>query len=222
MGLTAKKQDKPKVQRDLPKKGQRVAKLTGLIDIGTQECEFKGEKKPPARQFIPIFTLLQDTYTTEEGEVVNMVISPFYPINIFEGSEKSNYMKFVLALDPENETLVDDERDLTDLLGRNCFVKVKYSDPTEDGIVYANYDGVTDLPEDYPVPDLVKDFTVFDTENPDKKVFDSLWDRTKDQIRQSMGYAGSHLEAVCDGGEVPAQKHEAPAGEEEIDEELPF
>lgn len=221
MSLTAKKQTKAKVQRDLPKKGPRVAKLTGLIDVGVHVREYKGEAKPPAREFIPIFTLLSDTYTTEEGEAINMVSSPRWPIKLMEGATRGHYYDFIAAIDPENETLVADERDLSKLLGRNCFVNITYSDPTEEGIVYANYGGVSALPEDYPAPELEKEFIVFDTDAPEKEVFDALWDSTKDQIRTSQGYAGSQLEAVCDG-DAPS----APSGPESSsvadDDDIPF
>jgi hypothetical protein len=219
MGLTAKKETKAKIQRDLPKKGPRVAILTGLIDVGVHVREYMGEAKPPAREFIPIFTLMSDTYTTEEGETFNMVTSPFFPVKLMEGATRGHYFDLVNALDPENETLVDDERDLTKLLGKACFVKIKHSEPTEEGIVYANFDGVQELPEDYPVPELDKEFTVFDTENPDKEVFDSLWDRTQDQIRTSQGYAGSRLEGICEGSLVSEKKSPV---EDPTDDDIPF
>lgn len=218
MGLTAKKVDKPKVQREIAKKGPRAAVLTGLIDVGVHIDEYKGEKKKPARQFIPIFTLLTDTYTTEEGETFNMVAAPYYPISLFEGATRGHYFDFVSALDPENETLVNDERDLTKLLGKACFAVMEHNE--RDGITYANYTGVQPLPEDYPVPELVKDFTVFDTDNPSKEVFDSLWDRTKDKIRMSEGYAGSRLEGICEGSlEPPKQQASA---EDQAEDDIPF
>ena len=212
MGLVAKKDDKPKVQRELAKKGPRPAILSGVIDVGVHVREFGGEMKHPAREFIPIFTLVQDTYTDDDGVEHNKVIAPYFPIKIFEGSDKSNYYKLIKAIDPDDKTMNDGQRDLTDLLGMKCYVMIEHNE--KDGIFYANYRGVSEIPDDYPLPECVIDRVVFDTEEPDKAVFDKLWDSTKDQIRASEGYAGSQLEGICEGTMT------APADDDEDD--IPF
>ncbi len=219
MGLIAQKESKPKVQRDLAKKGPRPAILTGLIDVGIHVREYQGEKKKPCREVIPIFTLMQDLYTDEEGDKHNMVMAPFFPIKLMEGATRGNYFDFIEAVDPDNSTLIDDERNLAELLGRKCMVMVKHTEASDnkDGVVYANYCGVQQIAEDYPVAEYTGEFTVFDTSAPDRVAFDKLWDRTQDQIRTSEGYAGSNLETVCEG-EVQAQ---APVDDDGTDD-IPF
>ena len=215
MGLVAKKEAGEKVQREYAKKGPRPAILSGLVDVGRHVREFQGEKKKPAREYIPIFTLVQDMYTDQDGVEHNMIMSPYFPVGLFEGSERSKHYKICKALDPDDVTLNDGERDLTQLIGRKCYVQVKHN--VNDGITYANFEGVSEIPEDYPLPDIAINKVIFDCDNPDKAVFDKLWDRTKDEIRSSLDYAGSELEGICEGTVTAPAKTE-----DEGDDDIPF
>lgn len=202
MSLTdGKANARERTQMTLPKTGPRPAKLTGIIDIGVHQQEYKGEKKKPRHEFIPIFTLLKDTYETEEGEVRNCSISP-YSIKHMPGATRGGYFEFCNALDPQHEILNDKlEGNVFELIGRNCFVSVIHTDAKDDkdGFVYPRMRGVSEIPDDYPVDDL--DFVplTFNLDEPDKEVFASLYTHTQDRIRASIGYVGSDAEKVLDG-----------------------
>lgn len=224
MGLVAEKRNTEKKQLTLPKKGPRPAILTGLIDIGVHVRFYQGAPKKPAREFIPLFTLTSDTYEDEEGNKKNMRLSPF-PIKLLPGTERGHYAEFVAALDPENEILDGGAGDLTQLIGRKCFVTVVHKDPDEDGMVYANMRGVSAIPEDYPLPDLEFEPIIFDCDNPDREVFEGLTSFVRDQIRGQQNYAGSKLEAILEGEGAPASSSEAPAEDQtddDVDDDSPY
>ena len=214
MSLTDGKADeRPKTQRPLPKKGPRAAVLTGIIDVGVQIRKYKGELKAPRQEFIPIFMLINDTYQTDEGETFNFRLSPF-PVKHFPGATRGHYFDLYNALDPNHTVLTDmGEGNIYDLIGLTCFVNVVYKDPTDDGIVYANMVGVSELPEDYPVdvPDF--DPLLFKLEEPSKEVFDNLYDYTQKHIRGSVGDAVSEAEAILEGD----ASHESKQEEEDDD-----
>lgn len=219
MGLVVGK-GAEKVQREIPKKGPRLAVLVGLIDVGVQVREYNGEKKRPCREVLPLFHLLNDKYKDEDGNEHCMNCSPYFPLGIMPGSEKSKYMKLCLALDPNGDIVPDGAGDMTQLLGRHCFVKVKHNE--KEGIMYGNFDGVSELPEDYPLPEHECDTIFFDTDNPDKEVWDKLWDRTQDLIRGMVGYDTSKVKVMCDGGSVVEPSGGDGGTGDNLDDDIPF
>ena len=203
----------PAVQRELAKKGPRVAILTGIIDLGMQPQEYGGEKKPDCREFLPILTLVNDKYTDSEGVERCMVMSP-WPIKLKLG-DRANYPKFCAAFDPNGDVCPAGVGNVNDLLGRPVFAVVTHSNGKGDKaeIVYSNIKGVQELPEDYPVPEMDLTFTQFDASNPDQAVFDNLYDRTQELITSSPSWKGFGVNAKVLHQEEEATQANAPAGE---------
>lgn len=218
-----------KKQMQLPKKGQRVAVLSGIVDTGIHVRQFKGKDKPPQREFVPFFTLVNDTYTVEkEGEdpvTRNHVVRPF-PLKLLPGAENAKYFDFYNALDPNHEVLdKDGAGNVYNLIGKPCFVKVEYSKPDKDDLVYPNVAGYSELPEDYPAEVNVDYETlIFKTSKPEKDVFMSLNSYLQNEIRTSEGYAGSELEAALEGEGAAGSVEEESADEDspDTDEESPI
>jgi len=218
LNVAAGEGNAPKEQREVAKKGPRVAIISGIIDLGIQPQEYDGEKQRDCREFLPILTLVNDKYTDDEGKEHCMVTAP-WPVKIKLG-KKSNYTKFLAAADPNEEVLKDGVGDLSQLVGRPVFANMVHSEPNAEGIFYANCKGVSELPEDYPVPEVEINRVVFDTSDPDVEVFNKLWDRTKRLITGSVGYAGSNLEKVLSQA---AESQPAPAQKDEPeDDDIPF
>lgn len=178
----------PRVQREIAKKGPRAAIISGIVDLGIQkQDDYKGTAKPDCREFLPILTLVADKYADEEGVKHNMVTSP-WPVRIILG-EKSNYTKFCKACDPNGEVLPDGVGDITQLIGRPVFANMTHSAPQGDeGIVYANCKGVSEIPEDYPLAETVINEYVFDSDNPDREAWDQMWDSTKERVRKAVNW----------------------------------
>jgi hypothetical protein len=206
-----------KSQLELPKAGNRVAVLTGIIDVGIHQSEYKGEKKKPCREFIPVYTLAKDTYETDDGEIKHMVLRP-WPLKLMPGADKAKYKGWYNAHDPEHKLLdVNGGGDITKLIGTVVSVKVVHSEPNTEGLVYANMDiaGIAALPDDYPVPEVDYEPLIFDTSDPCRDTFDSLGTYTQDTVRKSIGYAGSELEAILEGqGKTATKTPDAPNEDE--------
>lgn len=208
MSLTNVEKASSSGERTLPKKGMRTAVLTGLIDVGTHEREFKGEKKKPARQFIPVFTLTKDTYETEEGEV-QMRIQPF-PLNLMPGATRGTYFNFIQALDPDGEIVPGGAGDITKLIGKGCLLNITHTEPKGDeGTVYAKISGYSAIPEGFDVGETDGKTLFFDMDDPDPKVFQGFPDFIKAFVRSSVGYVGSKTEELLEsesGASSPSPK----------------
>lgn len=192
-----------KQQRDypLPKKGLRVGVLTGIIDVGVQQREYKGKAKAPARMVIYQYSLTKDTFKDDEGNEHHIKVSDG-PFTLSPGADKGKYMDHCKALDPNHEVLAANcAGDITQLLGRGAYLTIVHSDPKEDGKVYANIGAVTQLPEEVDVPALPVDFLLFDTSAPTAAAAERLSKYQKDLIRKSVGYAGSNLEAIIEAAD---------------------
>lgn len=179
-----------------PTAGPRPARLIGLVDCGVHTEEYKG-KETTARKFYPVFWLANDTYETEEGDILNMLTSPYFPINLYPGEEKGNYMKFIKGIDPAGEVSPDGAGDITGLLGRMCSANMKpiVNKKKEDRVVY---DSCSPLPDDYPMAKFDGEFILFDCDEPDKDVFDKLPKFRREYIKESNDFAGSELQKVVD------------------------
>jgi hypothetical protein len=215
--------DKPFAQ---PKKGQRAARLVGLIDLGLQPQSYMGEDKAPCKEFIPMFWLANDKYTTDEGEEKHMVRGP-WPLKIYAGAKRGHYFDFCQGIDPNGEVLSDGAGDITQLLGRKCLVNITEDKKVKDGkdVSYFNIKGVGEAPEDYPIPELDIDTFTFDTSEPTKAGFEKLSERNQTTIKGSIGYEGSALQAVCEGDSAAAAKpnnDEATPESEQFDDDIPF
>lgn len=223
--LVEKSENKARTQREIPKKGPRPAVLTGLIDLGRQVREYKGEKKKPCREFLPVFHLASDKYKDDQGVEHNMVVSPFFPIKMMAGAKRGHYFDLCEALDPDHAILNNGAGDLSKLLGSKCFVNIEHnlSKPDESGetITYGNYAGASQIPEDYPVAEVDgKEFT-FDTKSPTKEGWDALWDRTQEMIQEGLDYPGSELQKLVEGTATNSTPP-PPASPVEEDNDIPF
>jgi len=210
-------------ERKIAKKGPRPAIITGIVDLGVQPQSYEGVENKPCREFVPILTLVSDKNSDEEGNEYNIVTAP-WPITI-KLSPKANYIKFCKAVDPNGEVVPDGIGDIEQLIGRKVFAVMKHTKPNEEGVVYANCAGIQELPEDYPVPDVEYESVVFDTQNPDKAVFDKLWERHQKRIKGGVNYIGSNLEAVCEGGtepNTPAPSSNQQDSRDDFDDDIPF
>jgi len=213
MGLTVAKGES-KGDFAIPKKGMRLAVLSGLIDLGIQDGgEWKGEKKEDKAMFLPILTLVKDTYEDKEGETKHMVTSP-YPIRVNPGASRGNMFDFCEALDPNHDVMESCAGPLQGLIGRPCYVKIVHEEVKDKG-TYANCKGFSECPDDIDVSGVEYNEVIFDTGLPDKEVFSKLWPSTQNWIRRGVKYSGSDLEEFLDGDEEPAKK-------EIEDDDIPF
>ena len=211
MSLTDVKVGGNKREYPLPKKGMRLAILSGIIDVGIQAREFQGVAKAPARQVIFRYTLVNDHFVNDEGKKQHLTVN-VGPFTLAPGNDKGKYMVHVKALDPEAQVLSKDGAgNVTKLLGRPAYLNIGYSDPKgPEGKVYANAVSASPIPEDVTVPPTPYEAFLFDCSKATEEDAAKLSGYQIDCIRKSKGYTGSALESTIEATvKARADKKEA-------------
>jgi hypothetical protein len=163
--------------------GVWAARCYKIIDLGTQTASFKGETKLQRKVVITF-----EVYTNppmEDGRPFSQ--SQWFTNSNFEGS---NLVKFLTAwrgapIDP-NE--MSDETFMEKLLGKPCMLSLSKSAPNTQGQTYVNIISCMRVPQGMQVPRLINKPVIFDLDNFNQQVFDSLTDKMKQKIAASPEY----------------------------------
>lgn len=191
-----------------PPEGTHPARCYRVIDLGTQEVEWQGQKKHQ-RKILLSWELPSELM--EDGEPFS--VHQWYT---FSSSEKSHFRKHLEGWRGkrfEDSDFGPGGFKIESLLGVPCLLTVIHNDSS--GNVYANVNSVARVPKGMEVPELTNDRVLFSLEpgEYDLQVFDALPDRLKDTIRSSPEY----VEIVSGGGTNTG----APDGGD-FDDEIPF
>lgn len=213
----------PKRDYPLPKAGLRLGILSGIIDVGVQNREYKGKVKPPARMVIYQFTLAKDTFEDEEGNIHHIKVSKG-PFTLTPGADRGAYKECTDALDPKPRQVLNDNGsgDITKLIGRACYLTIVHTEKNAEGKQYANIEGVTQLPEDTDVPAVPFEPLIFDTSAPTQQAADRLTSYQKDLVRKSIGYAGSDLEKFIESEPGSGENKEGPEDHTDDNDDSPI
>lgn len=156
--------------------GAHAATLIRIIDIGTQEGEYQGQKTVRRQN---LFTWELPNEAMEDGQP--FIISKFYTASI---GEKANLTKDLTswlgkAPQPGNPKAED-------LLGKSCQVIVSERENTGKRVV----SGLAPLPKGITIPKKSHNPIVFfDLENFDQTTFDGLSEGIKTMVMKSPEYA---------------------------------
>lgn len=185
MAITAKKSTG--FERELIEAGNYVARCYKMIEIGTCEEEFKGEKKQMHKVRIgwELPTELK-IFNPEKGEQP-CVIEKEYTLSL---SEKANLRKDLQSW--RGKAFTDEEAesfDITKLLGVPCMLNIIHvqgkKDPTK---TYQAIGSVSPIPKGLVCPPQVNETFIFDFENFDESKFNSLPEFIRDQIAKTPEY----------------------------------
>ncbi|MFA7361989.1 MAG: hypothetical protein WC139_13235 [Candidatus Kapaibacterium sp.] len=164
--------------------GTYVARCYSMIEIGTVETEYNGEKKKAHKVNITweLPTEL-DVFDTEKGQEP-FVISKTYTLSMHE---KSTLRKDLESWRGKGYT--DEEAkavDITKLLGQPCILSLIHqpgkADPTRNYVVIS---GISKLMKGQDCPEQLNPMRVLSYDNFDWNVFDKLSDYMKDKIKSS-------------------------------------
>lgn len=189
--------------------GTYPARVVQLIDLGLQpQRAFKNEEKKPANEimityeFVDTFMVDEDGNDIEDKPRWNSETLPWWGLDADRAKSTQRY----LALDPDN--LYDG--DFSQVVDTPCNVTVVIN--KKEDKTYVNIASVTAMrPKDAArCPPLVNPTKIFDLEDPDLDVFNSLPQWIRDKIKGNLEYAGSKLEKLL--SEAP--KEETPKEEE--------
>lgn len=174
--------------------------LVQLIDLGLQpQREFKGKAKPPVQEIMLTYELSDVFMVDEDGneqEDKSRWISetlPFYGLFADKAKSTQRYLTF----DPDESF----DGDFSKAVGMPCNVTV-VNNPGKDGKVYTNVGNVAAISEKKAAKmnELKNPTKVFDLDDPDMEVFNSLPDWIQDKIKSNLNFKGSVLEAALENG----------------------
>lgn len=187
--------------------GAYPARLVGVIDLGLQPQSYNGEAKAPKNQLQIIYESSDEFMPGEDGEPNEEKPRWFwedFPLNHIK-SDKATSTKRYMALDPQLEF----DGDWSKLIGRPVIVGLTRT-KGRDGNEYNNVGSTSTMraKEAAKLPELVNDPILFDLEEPDLEVFNSLPNRLQEKIKSNLEYEGSALEALIKGGKAKTTKGE--------------
>jgi hypothetical protein len=232
MGINAKKVQGNgggnRVQQANIEPGVYPGRLVQLIDMGLQpQKAYQGKEKPPVQELMLTYELVDEFMKDEEGNDVEdkpRWVSETFPLHNLK-ADLAKSTKRYLAFDP-NEQFEGDWSLCVDMPINITMVQNKVGDKVYDNV--ANIGAMR--PKDAAAcPPLQNGSKVFDLDNPDMEVFNSLpeWIRTK--IMGNLNYAGSPLEALIAKAPKDDKKEDKPVKkdrkapvENEDDAETPY
>lgn len=200
--------------------GNYPARLVQLIDLGLQpQKPYQGKDKPPSQEIMLTYELVDAFMLDDEGNEIKdkpRWISETLPLRpLFQ--ENANSTKRMKAFDPTDQF----EGDFSKAVGGA--INVAIVNNTVGDKTYDNIGAIgTMRPRDAAnCPELVNPTKVFDLDNPDMAVFNSLPKWIQDKIKSNLNYQGSPLQKAV--GEKPvAVKVDAPPAEKPAEEDVPY
>ena len=202
--------------------GVHVARCFGLIDLGTQTVEFKGEKKQQHKIQLQWEVLGED----EAGvEMTNDVNGKEMPLTISKRYTLSLNDKAALRRDLEawrGKPFTADELkafDVSKLLGAYCMLNIVEQEGG-NGKTYSNIQSITPLPRELAKhkPAGVHELRQFDIDAPDMAVFDTMHEKLQEVIRSSAEWQARSAKVVPPGQAKPAD----PLPMADMDDDIPF
>lgn len=191
MSLTAS--DKGGADFEMTPEGTYVARCYKIIDLGTQKgSEAYGGKEQ--HKVMIGWELLDNDVKMEDGRP--FTVNQFYTVSLHEKSKLRKDLEAWRGKKFTAEELAG--FDLANVLGVYCMLQVVHS---EDG-KYANVNAIMSYKGEKPKP--VNDNVVFDIDEPDMAVFETMSDNMKGKIMTAPEWKGSKQTASM----APATKAE--------------
>ena len=222
MGLNAKKMkhtggNKSGAAQAPIEPGTYPVRVAQVIDLGLQnQRPYQGQEKPPAYELMITYEFLDEFCVDENGnedEDKPRWLSETLPLRSLQ-AEKAKSTQRYYALDP-NEDL---EGDFTQLVGvaANASIVQNAGKGKNVGKVYNNIAALSAMrsKDSAKAPELKNEGKVFDLDDPDVEVFNSLPEWIQDKIKDNLEYAGSELEKALTGA---SSEPESDVEEEDVE-----
>lgn len=180
MGITAKK---PETTFEIVPSGNHVARCYSMIEIGTEEVEYNGEKKKA-------YKVRVTWELPHEQKVFNEAKGP-QPFSVSKDYTLSMHEKANLRHDLQSwrgKAFTDEEAksfDITKLLGVPCMLNVIHTISKGNGNTYANIAGVTPVPKGMSVPPQINPSFVLSYDTFDEQAFLGLPDWLRARIEKT-------------------------------------
>lgn len=222
MGLNAKKMkhtggNKAGAAQAPIEPGTYPVRVAQVIDLGLQnQRPYQGQEKPPAYELMITYEFLDEFCVDENGnedEDKPRWLSETLPLRSLQ-AEKAKSTQRYYALDP-SESL---DGDFTQLVGvaANASIVQNAGKGKNVGKVYNNIAALSAMrsKDSAKAPELKNEGKVFDLDDPDVEVFNSLPEWIQDKIKDNLEYAGSELEKALTGA---SSEPESDVEEEDVE-----
>lgn len=190
--------------------GTHAAWCFGMIDLGTQTNQYEGQQKIAHKVWI--WWELADE---KQADGKPFRLGGFYSVSLHEKSSLRKMLQGWRGVPFTAEEL--DRFDLVTIVGKPCLVTVAHT--IKDGKIRDQIAAVTKLVKGMTIPPMSSQKVIFDIDNWDARVFDSLPDFLKSAIAASpegKAKLGLSREPGDDG------PHDSGYGHDEADEQIPF
>lgn len=172
--------------------GAHMARCYRVIDIGTQEVEWEGEKKLQRKVVIgwELFGEDEDGKPLEDEGGMPLTISKRYTVSLGKNAK--------LRADLESwrgKAFTDQELkgfDIGNLLGVYCMVNVTHN--SRDGKTYSNIASISPVPSALrnSKPAGIHPLELFDLTDPNMEIFGRFHDKLKEVIKASYEWQSKH------------------------------
>lgn len=198
---------------ELPPAGVHVARCYRLIDLGTQFSNWQGKETRQPKISLS-WELLGDERTADGKP---FIITRRFTASLGEKAALRALLKSWRGRDFTPEELK--RFDLKQIIGGCGLANIVHE--SREGNNYANLAGLMPLPKGMPKPDGVNATQVFDLENPDNNVWETLSQKLQEVILASPeGNAWMNGHPAAPPANTPAPA--SPPGDVPFDDDIPF
>lgn len=170
-----KNSDKP---REVVPAGGHIATLYSIVELGTMETEYMGEKKLSRK--IRLTWELPEELREFDGVQKPMVVGKTYTASLYEQAKLRPIVEGMLGGLTEAQ---EESFDIKSLLGTSCMIQVATEE--YNGNKYASVVSCTQLPKSVTAPAQFNDSVYFDYATFDEKTYEALPNWMKDKMAES-------------------------------------
>jgi len=167
--------------------GTHLARCVSIVDLGTQENEFNGEKKVARKIRITWETPEETTVFKEENGEQPYLVSKMFTLSLHE---KASLRKTIESWLGRKLTAKEEEEgyDIYTLLGKECIVNIVHNEVGDK--TYANVDSVSPLMRGMKAPAQITESVFFSLEEGeyDELIFEGFGEWLQDIIAKSPEY----------------------------------
>ena len=186
MKATVPTQGEAKIHSPIPA-GTHLARCVSIVDQGTQETEFNGEKKIARKVRFTWETPEETAVFKQENGEQPFLVSKVFTLSLHEKASLTKTIESWLG-----RKLTDEEKsngyDITSFLGKECIINIVHKESGDK--IYANVDSVSPLMKGMTAPKQITESVLFSLEKGeyDQSIFDGLGEWLKNIIIQSPEY----------------------------------
>lgn len=186
MSIIAKQGGSSNAPKKVVPSGSHVARCYGMIQIGTLESEWAGEKKVQHKVMID-WELPLELAVFKEGEGEKpFVISKEFTLSFHEMSALRKYLQSW-----RGKPFTDSEAnafDISKLIGSTCMLNIIHKASTDGSKTYANIAGISPIPKGLTCPDQINATRLLSYSDWNQEVFMGLPDWLAEKIASTPEY----------------------------------